>query len=169
MEVSNAGLYDGSTAAAEAALMACRITGRDRISVLSTVNPRYRRVIETYASGRDIQLNQVEPDLSNLPSDSACLIVQQPNFFGYLEEVDSYASRIHEVGALFIVIVDPISLGMFKPPGDYGADVVVAEGQPLGSPLSFGGHLVDRAMLLCVTEMNSRQEIDRLVEVLAKL
>ena len=139
MEVSNAGLYDGSTAAAEAALMACRITGRDRISVLSTVNPRYRRVIETYASGRDIQLNQVEPDLSNLPSDSACLIGQQPNFFGYLEEVDSYASRIHEVVALFIVIVDPISLGMFKPPGDHGADVVVAEGQPLGSPLSFGG------------------------------
>ncbi len=139
MEVSNAGMYDGSTAAAEAALMACRITKRDKVAVLSTVNPRYREVIDTYVSGRDITLEQVTPKLDGLPSGCACLIVQQPNFFGYFEDMGTYARKAHEIGALLIVIVDPISLGMFKPPGDYGADIVVAEGQALGNPISFGG------------------------------
>ncbi len=138
MEVSNAGMYDGSTAAAEAALMACRITKRDRVAVLSTVNPRYYEVIDTYANGHNIPLEIVEPDLEDLAADCACLIVQQPNFFGYFEDT-RYVQRAHDVGALLIVIVDPISLGMFKPPGDYGADIVVAEGQALGSPTSFGG------------------------------
>lgn len=139
MEVSNAGMYDGSTAAAEAALMACRITKRDKVAVLSTVNPRYREVIDTYVSGRDITLEQVTPNLDGLPSGCACLIVQQPNFFGYFEDMGTYAQKAHDIGALLIVIVDPISLGMFKPPGDYGADIVVAEGQALGNPISFGG------------------------------
>jgi glycine dehydrogenase subunit 1 len=139
MEVSNAGMYDGSTAAAEAALMACRITRKNRIAVLTTVNPRYREVIDTYAGGRDIASEQVMPDFDNLPSDCACLIVQQPNFFGYFEDLNIYAQRAHHTGALLIVIVDPISLGMFKPPADYGADIAVAEGQALGNPISFGG------------------------------
>jgi glycine dehydrogenase subunit 1 len=139
MEVSNAGMYDGSTAAAEAALMACRITRRGKVAVLSTVNPRYYEVIDTYANGHDIPLDKVEPDSVNLPPDCACLIIQQPNFFGYFEDIKSYIQKAHEAGALLIVIVDPISLGIFKPPGDYGADIVVAEGQPLGNPLSFGG------------------------------
>ena len=139
MEVSNAGLYDGSSAAAEAALMACRITRRDKVTVLSTVNPRYCEVIGTYVNGHNIPLDKVEPDLVSLPSDCACLIVQQPNFFGYFEDMGAYTQKAHDVGALLIVIVDPISLGMFKPPGDYGADIVVAEGQALGSPTSFGG------------------------------
>ena len=139
MEVSNAGMYDGSTAAAEAALMACRITRRDKVAVLSTVNPRYYQVIDTYARGHDIPLDKVEPDSVNLPPDYACLIVQQPNFFGYFEAIKSYVQKAHEVGTLLIVIVDPISLGIFKPPGDYGADIVVAEGQSLGNPISFGG------------------------------
>ena len=139
MEVSNAGMYDGSTAAAEAALMACRVTKRDKISVLSTVNPRYCEVVETYASGHDILLEKVEPDLANLPSDCACLVVQQPNFFGYFEDMRAYTQKVHDVGALLIVVVNLISLGMFTPPGDYGADIVVAEGQALGNPTSFGG------------------------------
>jgi glycine dehydrogenase subunit 1 len=139
MEVSNAGMYDGSTAAAEAALMACRITGRGKVSVLSTVNPRYYKVIDTYVRGRDIPLEKVEPRLVNLPSDCACLIVQQPNFFGYFEDIKSYTEKAHEVGALLVVTVDPISLGMFKPPGHYGADIVAAEGQALGNPISLGG------------------------------
>jgi len=139
MEVSNAGMYDGSTAAAEAALMACRVTKRGKISVLSTVNPRYCEVVETYASGHDIPLEKVEPDLANLPSDCACLVVQQPNFFGYFEDMRAYTQKVHDVGALLIVIVNLISLGMFTPPGDYGADIVVAEGQALGNPTSFGG------------------------------
>ena len=139
MEVSNAGMYDGGTAAAEAALMACRITARNKIAALSTVNPRYCEVVDTYASGHDIQLEKVEPSLDGLASDCACLIVQQPNFFGYFEDIKTYARKAHDIGALLVVIVDPISLGMFKPPADYGADIVVAEGQALGSPTSFGG------------------------------
>ena len=139
MEVSNAGMYDGSTAAAEAALMACRITRRDKVAVLSTVNPRYCRVVDTYVSGHNITLEQVKPNLDGLSSDCACLVVQQPNFFGYFEDMRAYSQKTHDIGALLIVIIDPISLGMFKPPKDYGADIVVAEGQALGNPISFGG------------------------------
>ena len=139
MELSNAGMYDGSTAAAEAALMACRITRREKVAILSTVNPRYYEVVDTYVKGRDISLEKIEPDSVSLSSDCACLIVQQPNFFGYFEDVRVYAQKAHDTGALLIVIVDPVSLGMFKPPGDYGADIAVAEGQALGNPLSFGG------------------------------
>ena len=139
MEVSNAGMYDGGTAAAEAALMACRITKRVKVAVLGTVNPRYQAVIDTYANGHNTLLEKVEPDLEGLSADCACLIVQQPNFFGYFEDLGKYVQKAHDIGALLIVIVDPVSLGMFKPPGDYGADIVVAEGQALGSPTSFGG------------------------------
>jgi glycine dehydrogenase subunit 1 len=139
MEVSNAGMYDGSTAAAEAALMACRVTKRDKVAVMSTIHPKYYEVVETYAKGHSIPLEKVESNLDGLPSDCACLIVQQPNFFGYFENMEACVQKAHDIGALLIVIVDPISLGMFKPPGDYGADIVVAEGQALGNPLSFGG------------------------------
>ena len=139
MEVSNAGMYDGSTASAEAALMACRITARNKVAILSTVNPRYYKVVDTYFSGHDIPLEKVEPNLDGLSPDCACLIVQQPNFFGYFEDMATYAQKAHDNGALLVVIVDPISLGMFKPPGNYDADIAVAEGQALGSPLSFGG------------------------------
>jgi glycine dehydrogenase subunit 1 len=139
MEVSNAGMYDGSTAAAEAALLAYRVTKRDKIAVMSTVHPKYYEVVETYAKGHSILLEKVEPSLDGLPSDCACLMVQQPNFFGYFENTNAYVQKAHDIGVLLIVIIDPISLGMFKPPGDYGADIVVAEGQALGNPLSFGG------------------------------
>jgi len=138
MEVSNAGLYDGSTAAAEAAVMACIITKRDKVAVLNTVNPTYREVIGTYTGGRDFALETIGPDAS-LSEDHACLIVQQPNFFGCLENIEMYVQRARDIGALFISIFDPISLGMFRPPGDYGADIAVAEGQPLGIPPCFGG------------------------------
>ena len=139
MEVSNAGMYDGSTAAAEAAIMACIITKRNKVAVLTTVNPTYREVIDTYVRGRNLSLETVDLNSNHLSSDYACLIIQQPNFFGYLEEMESYVQKAHDIGALLIVIVDPISLGMFKPPGDYGVDIVVAEGQPLGIPMNFGG------------------------------
>jgi len=107
--------------------------------VLTTVNPRYAGVIDTYVSGHNISLKKMETDSDDLPADCACLIVQQPNFLGYFEDMSRYAQQAHDVGALFIVVADPISLGMFKPPQDYGADIVVAEGQALGSPTSFGG------------------------------
>ena len=138
MEVSNAGMYDGSTAAAEAAIMACIIKKRNKVAVLTTVNPTYREVISTYVMGRNLSIETVELN-SSLSSDCACLIVQQPNFFGCLEDMEAYAQKAHNIGALLIAIVDPISLGMFKPPGDYGADSAVADGQALGNPISFGG------------------------------
>jgi len=139
MEVSNAGMYDGSTAAAEAAILACMITKRGKVAVLNTVTPTYCEVIDTYVGGRNLSVETVELNSNHLSSDCACLIVQQPNFFGYFEEVKTYVQKAHDIGALLIAIVDPISLGLFKPPGDYGADIAVAEGQPLGIPTSFGG------------------------------
>jgi len=139
MEVSNAGMYDAASAAAEAALMACRLTGRKEVAVLSTVNPRHREVIGTYGSGQDIAINELKPDFKDLSSKYACFLVQQPNFFGHFEEVERYAELAHRAGALLVVIFDPISLGLFQPPGSYGADIAVAEGQSLGNPLNFGG------------------------------
>jgi glycine dehydrogenase subunit 1 len=138
MEVSNAGMYDGSTAAGEAAVMACLITKRNKVAVAATVNPVYRDVIDSYVKGRNLFMETVNLD-SALPADCACLVVQQPNFLGYLESMEAYTQKAHDAGALFIAIVDPISLGMFKPPGQYGADIAVADGQALGSPTSFGG------------------------------
>jgi glycine dehydrogenase subunit 1 len=132
-------MYDVSTAVAEASLMACRVTARDKVAVLSTVNANYREVIYTYSTGRNILVRKIEVDSDILSSDYACLIVQQPNFFGYFEDMVKWAQKAHDIGALLIVIVDPISLGMFKPPREYAADVVLADGQALGNPISFGG------------------------------
>ena len=138
MEVSNAGMYDCSTAAAEAAIMACMITRRGKIAVSSTVNPAHRDVIKTYVQARGFSIEMAELN-SGISSDSACLVVQHPNFLGYLEEVEACVQKAHDGGALLIAIVDPISLGMLKPPGQYGADIAVADGQALGNPMSFGG------------------------------
>jgi len=138
MEVSNAGMYDGGTAAAEAAIMACIMKKKNKVAILSTVNPVYREVIETYINGRNFTLETVEPNLT-LPEDCAGLIIQQPNFLGHFEEMESYVQQTHDTGALLIAIVDPISLGMFKSPGDYGVDIAVSEAQPLGIPTGFGG------------------------------
>jgi glycine dehydrogenase subunit 1 len=139
MEVSNAGMYDGSTAVAEAALMACRITDRKRVTLLATVNSNYTEVVSTYVTARDYEWVMMDTDNPDLTSESACLIVQQPNFFGCFEDLTIHAQRAHQAGALLIVITDPISLGMFRPPAGYGADIVVAEGQALGSPICLGG------------------------------
>ena len=142
MEVANAGMYDGSTAMAEGALMATRATKRPRVAMLDTVSPRYREVLQTFVQGLDVEIDTVTRESGPLADDVACLIVQQPNFFGYLEDLDALAERAHSVGALLVVHVDPISLAMFRPPGDYDADIVVAEGQSLGVPPTFGGPYV---------------------------
>ena len=149
MDVSNASLYDGATAVSEAAFMAMRSTGRHgRIVMLGSVHPEYRSVVRTYVSHLDSEvvvvptpdgtadLAQVE---STLDERAACLVIQHPNFFGHLEDAAALVERAHRVGALAVVSVDPISLGLLKRPGDYGADIVVAEGQPLGIPLQYGG------------------------------
>lgn len=147
MGVANASMYDGATAMAEAAFMACRITGRKGIVVSSAVHPNYRQVLKTYCNAADLKLIELPYDqksgLTTLDirhwTSSACVILQQPNFFGNIENVQGLAEKVHAAGSLFIVSVDPISLGLLKPPGAYGADIVVGEGQSLGNPQNFGG------------------------------
>ena len=139
MDVSNASMYDGASALTEACLMAAAITGRGRVALLSTIHPHYEAVLRTYAAGRKLAVDVMEPADVALSAEHVCLVVQQPDFFGYLEDVTALAEKARAVGALYIVAADPISLGLFRPPGGYGADVVVAEGQSLGIPLSFGG------------------------------
>ncbi|MGH2463444.1 MAG: aminomethyl-transferring glycine dehydrogenase subunit GcvPA, partial [Candidatus Limnocylindria bacterium] len=153
MEVASASHYDGATATAEAALMACRLTGRHRVAVSRAVHPQARRVLETYCSGPGIEVIEVPVDLTDggsgltdldavrrlVGDDVACLVLQQPNFFGQLESMTELGEAAHAVGALFVTLVDPISLGLLEAPGRYGADIVTAEGQPLGIPLAFGG------------------------------
>lgn len=133
MDVANASIYDGATALVEAALLACRATKRQEIAVSANIHPDYRRVLQTYANGADLMITE------ELSDKSACYIVQQPNFFGTIEDVSGLADKVHGLGALFVVNANPVSLGLLKAPGDYGADVVVGEGQPLGNPQSFGG------------------------------
>jgi len=139
MDVANAGMYDGASALAEACLMAAAVTGRRRIALLSSVHPHSQAVARTYAFGRGLTVDVMPPDAIALGEEHACLAVQQPNFLGYLEDVEALEKAAHAAGALFVASVDPISLGLFRPPGEYGADIVVGEGQSLGVPLSFGG------------------------------
>ena len=147
MDVANASMYDGATALAEAAFLACRATGRKKIAISAAVHPEHRKVLKTYTQSADLNLLEVPYDQKTgrsgkLPSDlsdAACYIISQPNFFGCIEEVASLADQVHKHEALFIVSVDPVSLGLLKPPSEYGADLVVGEGQSLGNPRNFGG------------------------------
>ncbi|MSQ31985.1 MAG: aminomethyl-transferring glycine dehydrogenase subunit GcvPA [Dehalococcoidia bacterium] len=142
MEVANAGMYDGASALAEAALMACRITGRMSVTVLDTVSPTYIEVLKPYLLPQGVAIDISSSKNLSLKQTTACLIVQQPNFYGFMEDMKAHAAEADAVGALKVVTVDPISLGMLKPPGEYGADVVTAEGQSLGVAQSFGGPYV---------------------------
>ena len=142
MEVANAGMYDGSTSLAEAALMASRLTKGKRIAVVDTVSPRYVDVLRTFTQAPGLHIDSVEGTQPVLKDGTACLIVQQPNFFGYMEDMAALSRAAHDQGALLVVYVDPVSLGMFKPPGEYDADIVVAECQALGVAPSYGGPYV---------------------------
>ena len=172
MEVASASHYDGATATAEAALMACRLTRRDRVAVSAGVNPDYRRVLETYCSGPGVEVVTVPVDLAEggsgttapgeaaraLGDDVACLVAAQPNFYGQLEPMEELAEAAHAAGALFVAAVEPTSLAILAAPGDYGADIVAAEGQPLGIPASFGGPYVGlmAAQMASVRQMPGR-------------
>ena len=142
MEVANAGMYDGATSMAEAALMAARVTKRDRVAVLDTVSPAYRQVLETFLDSQGIAIDTSSPDSVQVGAETACLLVQQPNFFGYFEDLEEMAEAAHSAGALLVVATDLTSLGMFRPPSEYDADIVVAEGQAIGVPPTFGGPYV---------------------------
>jgi glycine dehydrogenase subunit 1 len=148
MDVANASLYDGGSSLAEGALMAHSVTGRDGIVLSRGVNPLYRQVVETYGEGIDLRITSAAladgtTDLEALAKAvserTAAVVVQYPNFFGCLEDVQAAADIAHAAGALLIVVADPVNLGLLTPPGALGADLVVGEGQGLGVPMSFGG------------------------------
>jgi glycine dehydrogenase subunit 1 len=152
MEVANASLYDGATACAEAVMMANRVTGRHKALVAGGVHPHYREVVETMARATGFAVDavpadpfqpgrlQVEQLIERLDADTACVLVQNPNFFGRLRDFGPLAEACEVLGVLLVVAVaEPVSLGLVRPPGAMGADIVAAEGQGLGNGLSFGG------------------------------
>jgi glycine dehydrogenase subunit 1 len=147
MEVANASMYDGASALAEAAVMARDLTGRDRVVTSQAVHPEYRQVLRTYTEPLGIRVTELRHEEGATPPDgravdgrTAAVVVQHPNFFGCLEDVRAWAEVCHRAGALLVVAcADPLAYGLLEPPGALGADIVAAEGQPLGNPLNFGG------------------------------
>ncbi len=150
LDVANASMYDGASAMAEAALMARSIQkNRDKIVLSITTHPHYRQVLDTYNFGLGLPVEIAPRSASGttdlealkdlLDEGTAALIVQSPNFYGLIENLEAAASLAHDAGALFVAVVDPISLAILRSPGECGADIAVAEGQPLGNPMSFGG------------------------------
>jgi len=148
LDVANASLYDGATAAAEAMMLAVQATGRDRIAVSGAVHPETLRVLRTFAAGRAVSVDVIAPrdDLTDAAAVRAAiderhagLLVQQPTFFGTLETLGDLAEAAHAVGALALCSADPLACAVLVPPGDAGFDVCVGDAQPLGVPASFGG------------------------------
>lgn len=148
MDFSNASMYDGASAFAEAGLMAIRANNRKKILVAGSVHPEYIDTLRTYLSFIEAEVIVVpfkngETDIEALKkvlnSEISCVMLQQPNFFGALEDVYKISEMTHQAGALFITAVNPLSLGVIAAPGEYGADIAVGEGQPLGNGLSYGG------------------------------
>jgi glycine dehydrogenase subunit 1 len=148
MEVANASMYDGSTAATEAVMMAVRLTGRRSVAIASSVHPEYREVLATYAFHPGIHLASVPYEQTGrinlceletiVTGDTACVLIQSPNFFGTIEEVEAVAEIAHRKGAMLVVsIAEAVSLGIVEPPGS--ADVIAMEAQSFGVPLGFGG------------------------------
>ena len=151
MEVANASHYDGATSMAEAVVMAYHHHREKRKKVILSpaIHPHYRAVVKTYMQGAGMSIVGDEDPGNDLPQlvkrldrDTALFVVQTPNFFGQIENLEGLAAQVHAAGALLCVVCDPIALGLLKPPGQYGADIVVGEGQSLGVPLSYGGPYV---------------------------
>ena len=147
MDVANASMYDGATACAEAALMSCRITKRRKVLLSGGLHPHYQSVTETALRFSDIECVALDPDpigiedlLGRVDGQTSCVIVQTPNFFGHLKDYTELGAACREVGALLVIAVtEPVSLGLVKPPGEMGADIVVCEGQSIGVGMNFGG------------------------------
>jgi glycine dehydrogenase subunit 1 len=141
LEVSNASVYDGSNAVAEAALMTARLTKRNpKVAVSQGLNPRYREVVETYGvEVVELPFDGGGTDFSEVPDDASGVFVQSPNYFGIVEDIEAASRAAHGVDALSVAVCDPIALAVLESPGALGADVAVGEAQPLGMPLLFGG------------------------------
>ena len=134
MDVANASLYEGASALSEAALLSCSYTGRTRIFVKEGLHPQYLEVLQTYCDAAELTLTD------KIDDNTACIIAQNPDFYGNIENLHYLADQAHRIGALFTTcIVEPTSLAILEPPGNYGADIVAGEGQSFGIPLSFGG------------------------------
>jgi glycine dehydrogenase subunit 1 len=149
MEVANASMYDGSTAAAEAVLMAHRATKRRHAVLAGNLHPHYRDTIETVSRMAEHEIVALPPapsgseDLTQIDTEVSCVVVQTPDFYGHLHDLTALAEKVHSVGALLVVVVtEAVSLGLVRPPGAMGADIVVGEGQSIGNALSFGGPYV---------------------------
>lgn len=145
MDLANASMYDGATAMAEAALMACNITGRAKVIVSQAVHPHYREVLSTYCWASNIEVVMAPTEggitLWGETQGAACIIVQYPNFFGIIEDLEVARNAASE-GTELVVVSDPFACALLKPPGEFGADIVVGEGQPLGIAMGFGGPMV---------------------------
>ena len=171
MKVANASLYDGASAMAEAAIMAARTLERRKIVMIRSVHPEYRRVVRTYAWANGCEAIEVpcggggQLDLEflerTIDADTACVLVQSPNFFGVIEDVAAVAPPVHSQGALLVAgFTEATSLGILKPAGETGADIVVGEGQGFGNPLNFGGPYLG---IFAATEQFTRKVPGRLV------
>src|SRR3954451_8669594 len=168
MEVANSSMYDGSTAAAEAVLMAHRITKRKKAVLAGNLHPHYRDTVETISrmSEHIITMLPRAPDgerdiVSMIDNETSCVVVQTPDYYGHLHDLRPIAEKAHAVGALLIaVFTEAVSLGLVMPPGEMGADIVVGEGQSFGNALSFGGPYVG---LLATRQKYVRQMPGRLV------
>ena len=134
MDVANASMYEGSSALAEAVLLSSSYNGRNCIFVKNGLNPQYLEVLKTYCEGADLRI------VNEIDESTACVIAQNPDFYGNVENLQYISEQAHKVGALFITcVVEPTSLAILEPPGNYGADIVVGEGQSFGIPVNFGG------------------------------
>jgi glycine dehydrogenase subunit 1 len=146
LDVANDSVYDGASAVGEAVLMAQRLTRRERVVLAGSVHPQWREVVESYVAGREVEIvtGAIEVNGGGLiglvDEHTACVVVQQPDVFGHVRDLDGLADAVHAHGALLIVAVaDATSLGLLKSPGAWGADIATAEGQSLGLPLQYGG------------------------------
>jgi glycine dehydrogenase subunit 1 len=147
MEIANASMYDGATACAEAAAMACRVTRRSQVLLSGAVHPHYRDVTETQLKHLDLNIECLAPDpmgvedlIGRVDESLACVVVQNPGFFGHLKDYAALSKACQAAGVLLVVCVaEPVSLGLVTPPGAMGADIVVGDGQSLAGPASFGG------------------------------
>jgi len=148
LEAANASLYDGGTALAEAVLLARGATRRSRVIIPGSVHPFYRQVTETLTRSVEVQVDVIPDEngstdrervLRAVDSNTAALVLQYPNFFGIVEEIEDLIEAVHGAGGLAIVVADPMAMGVLEPPGALGADIVVGEGQGLGNPQAYGG------------------------------
>ena len=147
MDAANASHYDGATSLAEAITVALEVTRHKRRKIILShaIHPQYREVVRTYHQGRDIRIigdrgrGDIVDLVEMLDENTAMLAIQYPNFFGQIDNIAALADAVHEVGALLVIVANPMALSLFRSPGELGADIVVGEGQPMGVPLSYGG------------------------------